>query len=95
MNIRKVIPLSNDSAIIADAKNGLYMAHFDFGNRYAIKMFLSHINTELNDYLTTNDLYHAIKLSNGNFGFSTSRSGTVVTDLDFVPLYYLTREPEL
>jgi class 3 adenylate cyclase/ligand-binding sensor domain-containing protein len=92
MNIRKVIPLSNDSAIIADAKNGLYMAHFDFGNRYAIKMFLSHINTELNDYLTTNDLYHAIKLSNGNFGFSTSRSGTVVTDLDFVPLYYLTRE---
>lgn len=92
MLIRKVITLGRDSALIIDAQHGLHTAYFDFSNRYAIKMSLKPMQVAINDFLVTNEVFHAIRMTNGNYGFATMRSGTIVTDSDFNILYHLSRE---
>lgn len=92
MLIRRVIPLGRDSALIVDARSGLHTAVFDFSNRYAIRMQIKDMPSEINDFLIENEVFHAIRMKNGNFGFATMRNGTIVTDGEFKILYHLSRE---
>ncbi|HCB63241.1 MAG: hypothetical protein A2W93_11280 [Bacteroidetes bacterium GWF2_43_63] len=92
MVIRKVIPLGRDSALIVDSRAGLHKAFFDFTNRYAIKMSVQPMAESVNEFLVTNEVFHAIRMTNGKYGFATSRNGTIVTDSAFRILYHLSRE---
>lgn len=92
MLIRKVIPLGRDSALIVDSQQGLHKAVFDFTNRYAIKMTVTPLPVQINDFLVTNEVFNAIRMTNGNYGFATTRNGTIVTDSTFNILYHLSRE---
>jgi len=92
MVIRKVITLGRDSALIVDSQHGLHKVWFDFTNRYAIKMLLKPLSVPINDFLVSNEVFHAIRMTNGNYGFATTRNGTIVTDSSFNILYHLSRE---
>lgn len=92
MTIRKFIPVSKDSAIIVDSKVGIYSLSFDFSNPVAVAVNCTRTITPIDEFLVVNEVFNAIRLNNGNYGFATTRNGTLVTDSKFNTLFHLSRE---
>jgi ligand-binding sensor domain-containing protein/DNA-binding CsgD family transcriptional regulator len=80
--IRCVLPLENEKLLIGTSNEGLYI--FDGS-------VLSPWDVEISDYLKLNNLFSAIKLSDGNFAFGSVRSGIFISDRQGEVLQHLNR----
>jgi len=92
MLIRKVIAVNSNLAYIVDANAGLYKATFNLNNPYKPGITAVRMPTQIDDFLVKNEVFHAVQMKNGHFGFATQRSGTIVTDESFTILYHLSKD---
>lgn len=69
--IYALLPYDTQRILVATRNLGLFIWNPDTGN---VEKFI----TPLNDYLISNQIYHGIKLRNGNYVFATITGGAVV-----------------
>lgn len=91
MIIRAVLPYSKDSLILLDPLKGLFFAEINVKDPLKASINISPVYSQINDYIIRNDAYSAIALQNGNYAFSTTRDGTIVSDRDFNVLFTLNK----
>lgn len=80
--IRCVLPLEKEKLLIGTSNEGLYI--FEGGA-------LSPWSSEISEYLKQNNLFSAIKLSDGNFAFGTIRDGVFISNQQGKVLQHLNR----
>lgn len=89
--IRSVLPYGNDSLLLVDPFQGLFMAVMNVKDPLKSSVNIFPVHTSVNEYLIKNEAYDAIVLKNGNFVFSTTRDGSIVCDRDFNVLFTLNK----
>ncbi len=71
--ISAFLPLDNNRVLVGTRKDGLFVYDLNKGE-------ISRFNSEINDFLIANQLYHGIALPNGSFAFATILKGMVIID---------------